>query len=501
VAEEKGVGLKGWLSGPRRKTPIDQPGIEKPVPLDRHRIAVLPLTNISPDSKDAYFADGMTEELITVLSRLQGLRVIARTSVDHYKGREKRVSQIAQELQVGSIMEGSVRMAPDRIRVSVQLINARNEEHIWSENYDRKLDDIFGIQTDIANQVAQSLKMKLIGEERARLNARITENVSAYINYLKGRALLSTRKTEEITRAKELFESTIAEDPKYAPAFAGLADAYLSLGVYSLLPVHLAQQRAKEFVSKALELDPNLAEAHASLGRILKLDYDFVAAEDELRKAIALNPSYANGRVWYSFCLMDLGYYRKALEELRLAEDADPLSLNVLNFEVHYLALTGRREEAAAKLKKMVEIYPENLFVRWNQGLLDFLNGDYEQGIRLLRDVSNSKPDSSAFKMDLAIAYATIGDTENAKRSLRELVSLPEQTSWRIFGIAHAYAALGDLDQFFVFANRAYKEKDLDFGLLRLIDRWVPNGRKILGDPRFAELFKKANLQVQRDIV
>src|SRR6266849_3355465 len=162
MADEKGVGLKGWISGPRRKTPIDQPEAKKLVPLDKHRIAVLPMTNISPDPKDAYFAEGMTEELITVLSQVQGLRVIARTSVDRYSKRDKSVAQIASELQVGSIIEGSVRMAGDRIRVTVQLINGKSEEHLWSENYDRRLDDIFAIQTDIAKRVAKSLKVKLL---------------------------------------------------------------------------------------------------------------------------------------------------------------------------------------------------------------------------------------------------------------------------------------------------------------------------------------------------
>ncbi len=157
MADERGVGLKGWLSGPRRKTPIDRPEVGRLVSLDKHRIAVLPMANISPDPKDAYFADGMTEELITVLSQMQGLRVIARASVDRYSKRDKSVAQIATELQVGSVMEGSVRMAGDRIRVTVQLISGSSEEHFWSEMYDRRLDDIFGIQTDIAKQVAKSL--------------------------------------------------------------------------------------------------------------------------------------------------------------------------------------------------------------------------------------------------------------------------------------------------------------------------------------------------------
>ncbi len=233
MTEDRGVGLKGWLKGPRRKTPVDQPQVEKLVPLDKHRIAVLPMTNISPDAKDAYFADGMTEELITVLSQLQGLRVIARTSVDRYSKREKSVAQIATELQVGSVIEGSVRMARERIRVTVQLINGESEEHLWSEKYDRRLDDIFEIQTDIAKHVAESLKVRLLHGEVERVESRAPVNTSAYALYLKGRTLLVSRMEADLKAAKELFESAIALDPAYAAAYSGLADAYFLLEGYS----------------------------------------------------------------------------------------------------------------------------------------------------------------------------------------------------------------------------------------------------------------------------
>lgn len=466
------------------------------------RLAVLPFSNISPDPGDAYFADGMTEELITVLSHVQDLRVIARTSVDRFSRREKGVAQIARELHVGSVVEGSVRMAGDRIRVTVQLINGKSEEHLWAENYDRRLDDIFAIQTDIAKQVAQSLKMKLLEEDKQRLVGRAAENVSAYVNYLKGRGLLSRRKSAELKQAKELFETTIAEDPKFAPGYSGLADAYLLLAEYFVFPRQVARKEAKTFALKALQLDPDLAEAHASLGAILQDEFDFAKAEEEFRKATALNPSYADAHLWFSYCLINLGKYQEALRELRLAENADPLSVVILWNEVEYFGILGRMEEAASKLRKALEIDPDHWGLKSTQGMFDYINGDYGKAISVLLDGLGSvkDPNNPFFKYMLALAYAAMGDKENARKWLRELMSIPEGTSWRNMFIAYVYAALGDADQFFTFANRAFQEKNLVFGDLRLIDRFIPGTRKIHDDPRLAELFKRVNLDLQADI-
>ncbi len=469
---------------------------------DARRLAVLPLSNISPNPKDAYFADGMTEELITVLSQLHGLRVIARTSSEHYTGKEKRVSQIAQELQVGSVMEGSVRMAGERIRVTVQLINAANEEHIWSENYDRKLDDVFAIQTEIAQQVAQSLKLRLLQGEKDRLNARATENIPAYVNYLKGRGLLHRRNPDELKKAKELFEATLAEDPNYAPGYAGLADAYFLMGDYFVLPFQIARPKARELASKALQLDPNLAEAHATLGVLFTSDYDFTKANEEFRRALGLNPSYASAHQWYAYALGTLGMYQKALEELRLAEEADPLSIAILHGQFQYLASLGRKAEAERILKKMLEVDPDHWMTRDSLGSSYYLEGDYHQAIKVTLAASALPANSGnpALIGGLVMIYAAMGDEENAKKWLRELTAIPEENTWRNTMIYVAHAALGDVDEFFVFANRAFEEKTLAFIDLRLIDRWIPSARKIREDPRFSELFSKAGLKMEADI-
>src|SRR5713101_2851043 len=399
-------------------------------------------------------------------------------------------------------MEGSVRMAGQSIGVTVQLINVANEEHIWSENYDRKLDDIFAIQTEIAKQVAQSLKLKLLQEEKDRLNTRTTENIPAYVNYLRGRGLLHRRNPDELKQAKELFEATIVEDPKYAPGYAGLADAYFLMGDYFGLPFQLSRRKAKELATKALQLDPNLAEAHATLGLVLLSEHNFAEANGEFRKALDLNPSYASAHQWYSSVLGALGKYREALEELRLAEEADPLSIVILYSQFQYLAILGRKAEAAKKLKKMLEIDPDQWMTRDSLASSYYLEGDYEQAIKVAAAALALPKNSGnpSLTGTLAMTYAAMGDEENAKKCLRELIAIPEENVWRNTMLYIVYAALGDFDEFFVFANRAFKERSLSFIDLRLIDRWMPWARKVREDPRFSELFGKAGLKMEADI-
>jgi TolB-like protein/Tfp pilus assembly protein PilF len=498
VAGEKGVGLKGWLSGPGRKTP--EPRGEKLVRLDKYRIAVLPMTNISPDPKDAYFAEGMTEELITVLSQLQGLRVIARTSVDRYSKREKSVAEIATELQVGSVMEGSVRMARDRIRVTVQLVSGESEEHLWSEMYDRKLDDIFEIQTDIAKQVARSLKVKLLHGEVERMESRAPVNTPAYSAYLKGRTLLVSRTEADLNAAKELFESAIALDSTYAPAYSGLADAFALLATYStVVPFSIANQRARELVSKALEINPDLAEARATLGLLLAQEYDFAGAEKEFRRAISLNPSYSNAHLWLGhFVLAYQGRYRECLEELNMAELADPMSIAVLSDQLDWLLLyAGNIEQSAQKVAKANQLYPEHQLTREMNVFFHYNTGNYSRAIELtLKAIGvDEKPPVGGPPILLIMAYAAIGNPEEARKWLARMKMLPEGTRYRSGDLAYAYAGLGEKDEFFTWANQASKEKDMNFGFLRLIDKEIPAMRNIRQDPRFIELFKKVGLE------
>ncbi len=257
--DDKGIGIKGWISGSKPKTRTEEPRPEQVV-LDKHRIAVLPFSNISPDTKDEYFADGMTEELISTLSKISGLTVIARTSVMGYKSGQKKITEVAKELQVGTVLEGSVRKAGDRLRITAQLIDPQTSGHLWAESYDRELKDVFAIQTDISKTIAQTLKVQLLPKERAAIENEQTVNPEAHTLYLKGRFYWNQRNQAALTRAVEHFEDAIKLDPEYALAYSGLADSYFIIGQYGFGNPLTNFQKTRTFAGKALELDENLTK-------------------------------------------------------------------------------------------------------------------------------------------------------------------------------------------------------------------------------------------------
>ncbi len=463
---------------------------ERRTPSPANRIAVLPLSNISPDQRDAYFADGMTEELITVLSQVQGLRVIARTSVDRYKGREKRITEIGQELEVGSVMEGSVRMAGDRLRVTVQLIDASNEEHVWAKNYDRKLEDVFAIQSDIAHKVADALKVKLLATEQKRLELRGADSITAYTAYLRGRALLSRRRREELVEAKETFETAISLDPKFAPAFAGLADAHFLLGEYKGMPLDAARQKSKEMLAKALEIDPDLSVARASLGRDLSNEYRYDQAEAEFRRAISLNPSYTMAHMWYAAMLSAVGRTEECLEQGTLAEESDPLSVVVLLNLAFNLGISGRLQEAEEKLRRANALDPGSLLNVDMTSFYRYATGDITAGIRVL-DEHPEYHNEADIVIDYADLYAAKGDMARAKEWFDKFLAFPESTFGRAWFTAVFYGEIGDRENFFLWANRAVDKKEMRFEGHKTLRSY----QKVKDDPRWAELLARANLR------
>ncbi len=298
-----GYGVEGW-----------RPPQEKSIPSPR--IAVLPLANISPERADEYFADGMTEELISAVSKTQGLRVIARTSVMKYKGTSKSVSEIGRELAAGNVLEGSVRKAGDKVRITVQLVDTSNEEPKWSQEYDRQLSDIFALQSDIAQKVAEALKVHVLGAPPGR-EAWPTSSTDAYVDYLRGRQAWNRRTEEGLRQAIGLFEKALAADRDYAMAYSGLADSYATLALLEFVAPNEAYPKAKEAVGKALALNPQLAEAHTSLGLIrFQYDWDWAGAEEEFREAIRLNPNYAPAHHYFADYLKAMGRFEDALAEI-----------------------------------------------------------------------------------------------------------------------------------------------------------------------------------------
>jgi adenylate cyclase len=456
----------------------------------KNRLAVLPFTNISPDPRDEYLADGMTEEIITVLSQVQGLRVIARASVDRYRGREKSVSQIAKELGVGSVMEGSVRKAGDKVRVTVQLVDAETEEHVWSASYDRELIDVFSIQSDIAKMVAENLKLKLLDKAEERIEGRAPEDVSAYMKYLEGRTLMQSRTREGLRGSELLFEEALRLDPEYALAHAGLADCVYLQGDYRYRPLLDAIAVARRHASKALELNPDLAEAHASFGILLMQDYRFADSEREFRTAISLNPSYATAHQWYSLCLASLGKLQESVEEALQAERQDPRSLVVILNAAGFLLGVGRRDEAEEHIAKAMEIDPNNPLVWGHEAYLSALRKDFDKAIESERQVVEAQPGDPGVKANLAFIYSLAGHEAEARAILEELKALPDG-AWEKPGLlAYVYYGLGDLDQAFEQARLAVHNKSLSFKGIRT----DPSLQKMLDDPRFGELLAAAGL-------
>jgi len=478
--------LKG-VQGPIDVFRVLLPWAHPESPTDSPRppgIAVLPFSNISPDPKDEYFADGLTEELITVLSQLKGLRVIARTSVMPYKSTGKRVSQIGAELRVASILEGSVRKSGNRLRVTAQLIDVESEGHVWSQSFDRDLDDVFAVQAEIAKQVTEALKIELRPVEEARLEARVSVRPDSYLAYLKGRTLFHSFSKASRDAAREQFELAISLDPRNAAAYPGLADLTPRTGTDS---EWLATRR--EWVRQALDIDPNLAEAHASLAQILRNEGQYDAAEKEFKLSLSLNPSYSFAHHYYAELLSDQARIDEALVEWALAEGADPLAPSHLEHYSQLLIWLGRLDEALVKLQKLGQLEPDG---KGYHGLLfDYYlsRGDLEQALKEQQRCEELETDPRWKPFYRAIYHALSGEKEQARAILRQEESLPElpNVGW---SFVWAYCELRNLDDCFRWLDKMATRSVIEARGIRLDPRLEP----IRKDPRFQTLLKKLGL-------
>jgi TolB-like protein/class 3 adenylate cyclase/Tfp pilus assembly protein PilF len=453
-------------------------------------LAVLPFANISPDPKDEYIADGLTEELITVLSHLRGLRVIARTSVTPYKSTSKGVAQIGDELGVSSVLEGSVRKAGSRLRITAQLIDVGTQGHLWTNSYDRELDDVFAIQTDIAKQVADALKVELRATEGARLEARRPVRADSYLAYLKGRTLFSMLSIGALNQAKEQFELAISLDPKNVAAYSGLADVVQMLRMaYQGRPVAASGETGRALVDRAIELDPNSAEAHTSLGLIEWCDFEYIAAERETKLALALNPSYSYAHLQYACLLEDEGRTDEALVEHALAEGTNPLSPSNLASSARLLIWLGRFEEALVKIRRLGELNPSGLV--YHSQLADYhaARSNPEECLKELDQCEKLDPDPNGKAIARARSYALTGEKEQARALLRQL-EMPQTIPATELNIAEMYAELGDLDECFRLLDKRVKDRFIPFQQWRL----DPRLQHLRDDPRFQMTLQRMNL-------
>ena len=456
--------------------------------LDARRIAVLPFTNISPDPNDEYFSDGMTEELISVLSQIQGLRVIARTSVNHYKKSDELLSQIAQELGVGTILEGSVRKSGDKLRISVQLIDSRSSDHLWSESYDRELKDIFAIQSDISQQVAAALKVKLLFSEKNRITKKPTDSMEAYSYYLKGKQLMNEGPAESFKRALEFFNRATDLDQKFARAYVEIGNCYAWLGSRSYLSIDDQVSGMESAARKAVEIDRNLAEGHVILSTVAQAVDDFARAEEEARMAIELNPNLAEAYEQLAEIKATVGYPKKALELHELALMLDPLSSNIIN-NLGLAYLWNSREKDALDFwnrnRKISPFVVARSLAEYHFGKNDLSNAKVE--VALLEELSPGDPEVIWFRGALS---ALGGDTAGAKEAIDRLESefRGGAVTERVVGELRYF--LGDLDAFFDAMFRALKNHSLDAIWLR----YSPLLQKAREDPRYHQIMRMNNL-------
>jgi len=423
-------------------------GVVSPAQPHARRVAVLPLANFSPDPNDGYLADAITDELINSLSKMEGLRLIARTSVMGYKGTTKSISEVGGTLRVGSILQGSLLKSTNRVRISLQLIDSESEEQLWANKYDRELNDIFAIQDDIAQKVTESLKVRLApgGEEKAKP----TEDMDAYTHYLRGRTLLYDRTEPAMREALKHFEEAAKLDPRYARAYAGMADAYFLLGYFSALPFAEACSKAKELAGRALGLDPLLAEPHATLGVILSdYDHDYGRAEEEFRKAISVNPSYAQAHHWHALALATVGRMAEATEEMKKARDADPLSPQIRVIMGTMLSWAGRDDDALREWRTVLERNPDfpNLYYQRAVHYID--RGQKELALADVAKKLKLTPGETLAEFLVGYAAAHFGDRAKALEVLERLRASSREKPVPSLFFAHLYAALGDYDQFF----------------------------------------------------
>jgi TolB-like protein/Flp pilus assembly protein TadD len=456
---------------------------------DSKSIAVLPFENLSDDKSNAYFAEGVQDEILTRLAKLADLKVISRTSTQHFKSSPDNLPQIAKQLGVMNILEGSVQKSNDQVRVNVQLINAMTDAHLWAEIYDRKLTDIFAVESEIAKSIADALQAKLSRAAEHVLASRPTENPEAHELYLKGRYFWNRRTGANLQKAAEYFDQAIGKDPKYALAYAGLADCHVLLPVYPELGTYPRDEMPKALAAahKAVELDDSLAEAHTSLARALASDLQLPAAMLEFNRAIELNPSYATAHQWFGECLQSQGRVEEGLAELTRAQEVDPLSL-VNNALVGFaLETVGKSKEAIAQLRRTIEMDPNfaNTYgmlgnVLENRGQLKEAVVEYEKSYSLGTD-----PIAAA---QLARAYFLVGRKAEAQQLWDKLKSLSERQYVPAYSLALVQSAFGDKDEALRLLEKSYEDHapfdSADLGWI-LIDHRLDDLRS---DPRFKQL-------------
>ena len=467
--------------------------LRQPAAAGIRSLAVLPLDNLSHDPEQEYFVEGMTDALTTELAQIGALRVISRTSAMQYREAKKPLPQIAHELDVDAIMEGSVMRSGGRVRVTAQLIQASPERHLWAKSYESDLRDVLSLQSQVARSVADEIRIKLTDEQESRLR-RPSRPVDpdAHDAYLRGRYYSNSGDPQDLTKARDYFQRAIEKEPLYAPAYAGLADYYSVLPFYtSTLPGEVFP-KAKAAVSKALELDDSLAEAHASLAYVLTYyDWNWTGAEREFQRALALNPNDASVHHRYSRYLSSLGRIDEALTEVRKAEELDPLS-SVIKANIGVIYYFGRQYDSAiAQLRRVLDEQPNFSVAHWGMGLAYEQKGMLTEAIAELEKADAiSKHGSVNTLASLGHAYAIAGQQSKAQKILLEMDARSKQQPISRYQFALIFTGLGEKDRAFTALEKAFGEKSTLLTYVKMDPRFDP----IRSDPRFADLLRRMGL-------
>jgi TolB-like protein/Flp pilus assembly protein TadD len=462
--------------------------VRSTLPAPEKSIAVLPFENRSEDKANAYFADGIQDEILSRLSKIADLKVISRTSTLHYKSAPANLREIASQLGVAHILEGSVQKSGDAVRVNVQLIKAANDSHLWADTFDRKLTDIFSVESEVAKAIADTLKAKLTGAEEQLIAARPTSDLTAYELYLKGRVLWGKRGGDNIRQAIAFYEQAIVRDPNYAPAYAGLAEAYVILPIYTDASAREAYAKAKAAALKALQLDDKLAEAHNALAMVLFLYLDIAGSIPEFQRAIALNPNYATAHHWYGFNpLATLGRFDEAIAESKRAVELDPLS-PVINSDLGSNLMVARRyDEAIAQLRKTLEIDPTFSLAHGALGEALQFKGDLPGAIAEYTKAQELGADPR-IRVLVAAAKAQSGDKDAAVRMLAELQEASRNREIPGAQRAVLYTSLGNRTEAIRCLEQSVADHDTqDVAWIKVYPTWDP----LRGDPSFEALVQK----------
>lgn len=452
-------------------------------------IAVLPFDNLSHDPENAYFSEGIQDEILTRLAKTAELKVVSRTSTQRFKGAPGDLRQIAQQLGVTNILEGSVQKANDQVRVNVQLINALTDAHLWAETYDRKLTDIFAVESEISKTIAEKLQARLTGGAEKVLASRPTENPEAHQLYLKGRYFWNRRTRENLKKAGEYFQQAIEKDPGYALAYAGLADVHSLMPIYAATPPRDDIPRALAAARKAVELDDSLAEAHTALANALLENVQFATAEREFRRALELNPGYATAHQWFGEMLLGLGRFEEAVAELKRAQALDPLSLIINSALGDTLGSAGRTKEAVEQLQKTLDMDPSFYPAHFMLGQVLEEKGDLEAA-RTEYERIGPENRTPAHLAILARLYILSGHGDEGRKILTQLTDRARKGYIPAYPLAVIHLALGEKEEALTLLENSFDERGIfqgSFGSIKTDKRLDA----LRGEPRFQKMIEQ----------